>query len=233
MFRDLAELIKQQPFASAVLAFFLTVSCWFLINGVSVAINSQAKEDSIIVLGGSVAREVFAAVLAKREPNHLTIVSGGEPPNCTRRIFANANAPVENVVLDRSARSTFENYTYSLPLLKRFHARKTGVITSEGHEQRAVWMARIFLWSNGIAVDNKIIPGDFSQSGHAEDPLKTMLDVIRSIAWAPVTNIFAPQGDVVMLKDVSEDTNGCNCQPVPAELVDEYEKALDEALISR
>lgn len=227
MFRDLIESIKQQPVASSVLAFFLLVTAWLSINAVSVVLNSQAKEDSILVLGGSVGREVYAAVLARQNPEHLTIVSGGEPPNCTRKIFANVGAPVDKVVLDRSARTTFENFTYSLPILKRYHAKKVGILTSEGHEQRAVWMARIFLWANGIAVDNKIMPGEFSQSGHNEEPFKTMLDVIRSIAWAPITNVFSPGGDVVMLKDVSSDTTGCNCQPVPVKLPEEYERLVD------
>lgn len=227
MFRDLTESAKQQPVASTILAVVLVAGIWLLINTISVVINSQAKEDSIVVLGGSVGREVYAAVLARQNPDRLTIVSGGEPPACTRKIFANVGAPVDKVVLDRSARTTFENFTYSLPILKRYHSKKVGIITSEGHEQRAVWMARIFLWSNGIAVDNKILPGEYSQSGHNEEPFKTALDVIRSIAWAPITNIFAPGGDVVMLKDVSSDTTGCNCQPVPAELSAEYEKAVD------
>ncbi|MBY0552771.1 MAG: YdcF family protein [Candidatus Obscuribacterales bacterium] len=226
MFRDLIESAKQQPVASTILVLVLLAGTWLLITATTVLLNSQEKEDSILVLGGSVAREVYAAVLAKKEPNRLTIVSGGEPPLCTRKIFESIAAPVDNVILDRSATNTFENFTYSIPILRRHHAKKTGVITSEGNEQRSVWMARIFLWSNGIAVENKIIPGEFSQVGHNESPLKTALDVIRSAAWAPFSGISPPAGEVVTLRDVIDSTTKCTCQPVPEHLAEEYENDL-------
>lgn len=225
MFRDILELVKQQPVASSFLAFVLLATVWLGINAVSVLSNSEGKEDTVLVLGGSVGRELYAAVLAKRYPDTMTIVSGGEQPPCSRAIFEKAGAPLDKVILERSARSTFENFTFSLPILKRLHSKKVGVITSVGNEQRGMWMARIFLWANGIAVDNKIIPGEFSQSGHEEEPLKTALDVLRSIAWAPVTNVFAPPGEQINLNEVVMPET-MQCHPVPEGLQQEYEKSL-------
>lgn len=225
MFRDIVELVKQQPVASSFLAFILVATVWLAINAVSVFFNSQSKEDCVLVLGGSVGRELYAAVLAKHYPDNFTIVSGGEQPPCSRVIFEKAGAPLDKVILERSARSTFENFTFSIPILKRLHAKRVGVITSLGNEQRGMWMARIFLWANGIAVDNKIIPGEYSQGGHEEEPLKTALDVLRSIAWAPVTNIFAPPGEQINLNEVVVPKT-MDCHPVPDGLQQEYEKSL-------
>lgn len=198
---------------------------WLLYTATVVTVNCGNEQDCVLVLGGSAQREIYSAVLARKYPARYIVISGGQFPQCTARVFVDAGAPIERVILEQSATSTFENFFYSISILKRINAKRVGVVTSIGNEQRGLWMARIFLWANGLAVDNEVLPGSFCQSGHDEEPLKTFFDVTRTVLVAPLTVFYHPAGKQLKLADVNVSTP-CQCTVVPPEVQEEYERVV-------
>ena len=201
MNRWLAGLAKK-PATTATIACLLLCGCWFGSRFVLVFLNESQPMDCVLVLGGDPSREVFAAALVKRNANLNVIVSGGSPAVHVRKIFVAADVSLNRVILDRSAKSTFENFLYSLPLLKRVQAHKVGIVTSEGNQERALSMARILLWFNGMSVQNEVLPFAFAEQGHNESTWKTCLDIVRALLYAPISTLYCPEGKTEELKSV-------------------------------
>ena len=122
---------------------------------------------------------------------------------------------LENVWLEKCAKSTFGNFYYSIPILKKWRVHKVKLITSSTHLPRAKWMAQILLGSHGIWVEPDIIT-EKGVPGNRESWLKTSLDLTRSLLWAIVSQFTQPQcGEVVKLTDVDMDdwiARGFKCE---------------------
>ena len=166
-------------------------------------------------LGGSIQREIYVGVQAAEHPETPIIISSGSQDPCIKLIFqkylASMRSPslqstiLKNVWLEKCAKSTFGNFYYSIPILKRWHVKKVKLITSSTHLPRAKWMAQILLGSHEIWVEPDII-NEKGVPGNRESWLKTSLDVTRSLFWAVVSQFREPQcGEVIRLADVDMD----------------------------
>jgi DUF218 domain len=178
-------------------------------------LNATKPVDSILVLGGSINREIYVAKIAKRHPQIPILISQGSKDPCIFLIFSRYNASPERVWLEKCAKNTFENFTFSVPILANWQVHHVKLITSQTHLPRSKWMAQIFFGLRGIWVETDIAP-EKGIPGNHESKLKTILDVSRSILW---TLFFRPEqskcNDIIALKDVDLDTwfqQGFRCE---------------------
>lgn len=192
----------------------LLVSLWITITSTRLYHHSKAPLDGVLVLGGSIRREmviadwVASASLASTPMPHSSdmesssqwqatskalpiLISKGSKPPCIRLLFERVAAPLTNVWLEDCARSTFDNYRYSLPLLNQWNVHHVKVITSPSHLPRAKWLAQIMLGSHGIWVDMALV-NETGIPGNVERPVKTILDVGRSLLWTVISPLDRP-----------------------------------------
>ncbi|MCT7982231.1 YdcF family protein [Laspinema sp. A4] len=146
--------------------------------------------DAILVLGGSIKREMYVTQFAKQNPDLPIVISQGSASPCVQLIFERDRAPNQNVWLERCAYSTFTNFTFSGELLKQWNVKKVKVITSETHLPRAKWLAQILLGAKGIAVEIETVQEE-GIPGNQEFWLKTALDVTRSLIWVIIEPFYS------------------------------------------
>ncbi|WP_374939404.1 YdcF family protein [Tolypothrix sp. FACHB-123] len=153
---------------------------------------SSQPVDALFVLGGSIQREIYVAKEAKKYPDIPILISHGSPEPCVWLIFHEENTELQNTWLENCANSTWENFYYSIPILRRWGTHKVKLITSPTHLPRAQWMAQILLGANGIWVEPDIIQ-ERGIPGNREFWLKTGLDMTRSLLWAGFSTIIQPR----------------------------------------
>ncbi|MDJ0732103.1 MAG: YdcF family protein [Crocosphaera sp.] len=158
---------------------------------VRLPINSNHTVDGILVLGGSIRREIYAARIASQYQEVPIIVSQGSKPPCIKLIFQREQADMDNVWIEQCAHSTFDNFFFCVPFLQKHRVHKVKVITSQSHLPRAKWLAQIHLGAKGIAVEVDT-PKERGVPGNHESDLKTFLDVTRSLMWAVVSQLIQP-----------------------------------------
>lgn len=187
---------KQRFIISLLLIILLMVSkiAWNVL--IILPENSQKPIDAVLVLGGSIRREIYASEVAKLYPNLPIIISSGSDAPCIFQIFEHQNVPMENVWLENCAKSTFDNFVFSVPLLLKKKAHKVLIVTSPTHLPRAKYLAKIHLGAQGMAITidtarEKGVPGN------RESALKTTLDVTRSLLWAFVAQVIHPHCSLV------------------------------------
>lgn len=188
---------------------FCVVCCFTLslIWGGAVAwqLRSAAQQpvDGVLVLGGSIYREIHATRLAKQYPEIPILISKGSPQPCVRLIFERRAIDLQRVWLEECAHSTLTNFYFSLSVLQRWQVRKVKLVTSGNHLPRATQMARIILGSHGIWVEPEAAL-EVGRPGNYESRLKTLLDTVRAIGWAVGSQVYQPHcRDVVPLSDVN------------------------------
>ncbi|MBO0351744.1 YdcF family protein [Phormidium pseudopriestleyi FRX01] len=147
--------------------------------------------DAILVLGGSIKREMYVTQFARQHPEIPIVISQGSAAPCVQLIFERDRAPVQNVWLEQCAYSTFTNFTFSGELLKQWDVKKVKVITSQTHLPRAKWLAQILLGAKNIAVEIETVPEE-GIPGNKEFWLKTVLDVTRSLIWTLIEPFYSP-----------------------------------------
>lgn len=169
----------------------LIVTVWLSSLGTQLYRHAQQPTDGILVLGGSIRREIVVAdALAQGSPLPVLISHGAQPP-CTRLVFERVAAPIDQVWLETCAASTFDNYRYSLPTLKQWQVQHVAVVTSPTHVPRAAWLARILLGSHGIWVEMQLVE-EIGTPANVENPWKTVIDVGRSLGWAILSQFYQP-----------------------------------------
>ncbi|MGB6300787.1 MAG: YdcF family protein [Rivularia sp. (in: cyanobacteria)] len=184
------------------IAISLLISIWLFFTTITVFFASSKPVDAFFVLGGSIKREIYVAELAQKYPQIPILISSGSEDPCILLIFQRQTAPMENVWLEKCADSTFDNFYYSIPILRQWGVRKVKLITSTTHLPRAKLMAQILLGSHGMWVSPDIIQ-EQGIPGNREYWWKTALDVTRSILWAPISQVIKPQcSDVIKLNKV-------------------------------
>lgn len=182
--------------------FCLLLTSWLVFNTITLIFASSKPVDAIFVLGGSIQREVYAAQLVTENPQIPVLISKGSPDPCILRVFVRQAANLENIWLEKCADSTFENFYYSLPILRQWKVHKVKLITSTTHLPRAKWMAQIILGGNGIWVEPDIIQ-EQGIPGNQESRIKTGLDITRSFFWAAFSHIIKPQcPNIIKLIDI-------------------------------
>ncbi|WP_445635130.1 DUF218 domain-containing protein [Nostoc sp. DSM 114161] len=182
--------------------FYLVLGAWLIFTTITLLYASSQPVDTFFVLGGSIRRETYVVQQAKQYPQIPILISHGSPDPCIWLIFQREFASLENVWLEKCANSTFENFYYSIPLLRKWGVHKVKLITSPTHLPRAKWMAQILLGAHGIWVEPEIVQ-ESGVPGNQESWLKTGLDLTRSLFWAILSQIIQPQcSNVTRLADV-------------------------------
>lgn len=165
--------------------------------------NSAKPVDGVLVLGGSIKREIYAAQLANQNPELPFIISQGSEAPCLWLIFQREDAPKNKVWLEQCSRSTFDNFFFCVTLLRQWGVHKVKLITSESHLPRAKWLAQIHLGALGMAVEVDPVQ-ETGVPGNQESTLKTSLDVARSLIWGVFSQIIKPPCfDIISLADVN------------------------------
>lgn len=180
-------------------------SCFSLGGNLLKAQNNLSQPVSAyLVLGGSILREVYVAQLVKLNPNIPVIISQGSAEPCVFLIFERENSAMDNVWLEKCADSTFTNFVYSIPILKQWGVKKVKIITTDTHLPRAGLLAKILLNAQGIALDLNTIKEERGISANVESPLKTKLDVTRSLGWALISQLISlPCNNIIKLTEVN------------------------------
>ena len=181
----------------------LILGIWLLINTLSLSFAASRPVDAFFVLGGSIQREIYVAQLAQKYPEIPILISQGSKEPCVLRLFQREQAFIEQVWLEKCAKSTFDNFYYGIPILHKWGVHKVKLITSATHLPRAQWLAQILLGAHGIWVDLDIVQ-EQGIPGNRESWSKTALDLIRGLVWAVVSQVYSPKCDqIVHLSDVN------------------------------
>jgi uncharacterized SAM-binding protein YcdF (DUF218 family) len=180
----------------------LVFGSWLVITTITLVSALSQPVDAFFVLGGSIRREIYIAQTAKQYPQTPILISHGSQDPCIKLIFQSEFADLDNVWLEKCANSTFDNFYYGVPILKRWGVHKVKLITSPTHLPRAKWMAQILLGAHGIWVEVEVVK-EKGVPGNRESWVKTGLDVTRSLLWAGLSQIIQPQcTDVIRLSEV-------------------------------
>lgn len=191
--QDRSQLKKQWRFLQKfTIGFSLLIAIWLIITTINVFFASSKPIDVFFVLGGSIKREMYVAELAQKYPQIPILISSGSLDPCIWLIFQRQTAPMQNVWLEKCADSTFENFYYNIPILRKWGVHKVKLITSRTHLPRAKWIAQILLGAHRMWVEPDII---FEEGvpGNREYWWKTGLDITRSIFWAGFSQFIQPQ----------------------------------------
>jgi uncharacterized SAM-binding protein YcdF (DUF218 family) len=142
--------------------------------------NTWIQPQAIFVLGGEERRELFAAEFSHTHPTLPVWISGGAPPEYTKRVFKRAGgASGENLHLDYRAINTVTNFTTLVDRFKSKGITSVYLVTSDDHLPRARVIGEIVFGSRGI----KIKPVTFSSDRDSEPIQKTVRDGIISLIW--------------------------------------------------
>jgi hypothetical protein len=187
---------------------------WGLAIALTLGLNALHPLDTVLVLGGSIQREVHAARLAKQFPELPILISGGSHPICVQSVFEPVAAPTQQVWLEGCANSTFDNFRFSLRTLRQWRGHKVKLLTSQTHLPRAQWLAQIMLGSHGLWVETEVV-AERGVPGNRESFGKTMLDVVRALGWAIASQLHAPScPKLVHLSSVdrARSSSGLKCE---------------------
>ncbi|MFN6569918.1 YdcF family protein [Dendronalium sp. ChiSLP03b] len=181
----------------------LIFGIWLICTTIALVFAFSQPIDAFFVLGGSIRREIYVAQKAKQYPQTPILISHGSQAPCMWLIFQREAAEMENVWLENCANSTFDNFYYGIPILRRWGVHKVKLITSLTHLPRAKWMAQILLGAHGIWVEVDIVE-EQGVPGNRESRLKTGLDITRSLFWAGLSQFIQPQcSNVTRLAEVN------------------------------
>jgi uncharacterized SAM-binding protein YcdF (DUF218 family) len=144
--------------------------------------NQFVQPQAILVLGGSTPlpeREKFTAKLARQYPNIPIWISGGSPPQHTKKIFANAGVDTQRLNLDYEAVDTVTNFTTTVDELQSRGIKSVYLITSDFHMRRACIVGEIVLGSRGMNFKPLSVPSE-----NSPEPIeKSLRDGARAVIW--------------------------------------------------
>ncbi|MBD2664247.1 hypothetical protein B6N60_01212 [Richelia sinica FACHB-800] len=193
----------------------LVLAIWLIYITVNLIFASSRSVDALFVLGGSIRREIYVAQLSKQFPQTPILISSGSKDPCIWLIFQREAANSQQVWLESCAKSTFDNFYYGIPILQAWKVKRVKLITSAKQTFRATLISKILFSSHGIWVDIDDVQ-EIGVPGNKENLLKTMLDLIRSLGWAVVSQFIQPQcSHLIKLVDVDLPTwerRGFNCE---------------------
>jgi uncharacterized SAM-binding protein YcdF (DUF218 family) len=134
---------------------------------------------AVLVLGGAVEREEFAAEFAKQHPDLPIWVSSGSNREYSEWVFAEAGIARERVHLDYRAKDTVTNFTTLVEDFQNQEINSIYLITSDDHMRRARIIGEIVFGSRGISIKPVAV-----ESGRSPEPLeKAIRDAARSLLW--------------------------------------------------
>lgn len=135
--------------------------------------------EAVLVLGGAVERERFAAEFARYHPGLPVWVSSGSNPEYAEWVFMEAGIDPARVHLDYQAVDTVTNFTTLADAFRANGIRSVYLITSDYHMPRAQVIGEIVLGSRGIDFHPVAVPSDRSP----EPIAKVMRDAARAVLW--------------------------------------------------
>ncbi|MEG3930875.1 YdcF family protein [Microcoleus sp. T2B6] len=161
-------------------------SFWFLVGllmafwfGYQQLKSEFQRPQAVLVLGGAIEREVFAAKFALDHPELPIWVSSGSNPEFAEWVFSEAGIESDRVHLDYRAVDTVTNFTTLVDELKARGIESVYLITSDDHMRRAQIIGEIVLGSRGISFKPVAVP-----SGRTPEPVeKAVRDGARAILW--------------------------------------------------
>lgn len=163
----------QQHFLNAVLILLL------LGIGIRTVEGVMRTPEAVLVLGGSVEREAFAAQFAKEYPDLPVWISSGSNPEYAEWVFSEAGIGTERLHLDYQATDTVTNFTTLVDSFKARGIRSVYLITSDYHMRRAKVIGEIVFGSQGISFKPVAVPSQYSP----EPWSKVFRDAVRSVTW--------------------------------------------------
>lgn len=182
------------------------LSCLLFHRSIQLYQAAHQSADGVLVLGGSIRREIAVAQLASQNSQLPILVSAGSPAPCLWSIFereAPATAkhnPKSQAWIEPCATSTLGNFRFSLPVLESWGVHHVQLMTSGTHQLRSTGLARIILGSHGIWVSPTPVT-ETGRPGNRESGLKTALDWLRGIAWAIASQAYSPKCDGLIRLD--------------------------------
>ncbi|MBB3110375.1 uncharacterized SAM-binding protein YcdF (DUF218 family) [Paenibacillus phyllosphaerae] len=157
----------------ALLVFWCGYSLWYINS--YVAPKSLSKADAAIVLGAALWQDKPSPGLKERLDHTLTlykngdaghfIVSGGLDQNGStiteaegmRDYLVQHGVPIDRIVLEQEATSTYENLLYSKPLAEKKGWTNLIIVTHEYHAPRAADIADYLGYSNTVVSGTKSV----------------------------------------------------------------------------
>ena len=151
---------------------------------------------AVLVLGGSVEREKFAAAFAQAHPDLPVWISSGSNPEYAEWVFQEAGIPPDRLHLDYRAVDTVTNFTTLVDQFKRQGIDSLYLITSDYHMRRASVIGEIVLGSRGIDFETVEVP-----SQKSPEPLnKAIRDGARAVLWVTTGSTGSSFADVLSQK---------------------------------
>lgn len=169
--------MKRSRIGSALLSILITTGLIYSSSWTSSAHQRTTPSEIILVLGGGVDREDFAARFAQQHPDLKIWVSTGSAQAAD--IFQEAGIDPSRVYLDCRATDTVTNFTTVAEDFKRQGIEHVYVLTSEGHLARASAIATVVFGFQNITYTPVSVPSSYP----AESKLRIARDVVRSVAW--------------------------------------------------
>jgi hypothetical protein len=133
---------------------------------------------------------------------------------------------MEKIFLERRSRSTFDNFMYSVPILKAWGVKKATIITASNRLPRAYLLAQLHLRSQGISPDMDILDLGYL-AAKQEYPLKTFLDTLRSIPFCLIRQVVPlyPKYEALPNIDLKYwQTRIYSCNQLPKNLFQDYKR---------
>jgi uncharacterized SAM-binding protein YcdF (DUF218 family) len=152
------------------------VVIWF---GYQQVRSGWQEPQAILVLGGEVGREKYAANFALTHPDLPVWISSGAPKEYSEWVFSEAGVDLDRLKLDYRAVDTLTNFTTLVDDLKQRGVKKVYLITSDYHMRRSRAIGEIVLGSRGIAFQTVAIPSDHPP----EEMTKVLRDGGRALVW--------------------------------------------------
>jgi uncharacterized SAM-binding protein YcdF (DUF218 family) len=136
--------------------------------------------EAIVVLGGEIDREAYAAQMAQEHGQLSVWVSSGTNKEYAEWLFfEKSGIERDRLHLDYRAVDTVTNFTTLVNDLKREGIDKIYLITSENHMRRARLVGEIVFGSHDIVFEPIAVPSLLA----AEPVNKTLRDGIRAVMW--------------------------------------------------
>lgn len=172
--------IDRRPERSRRLKAPRLVFLFFLVLFLSLQLKSQLEQpQAMLVLGGDVEREIFAADFARKHTDIPIWISSGSNPEYARWVFSEAGIDMKRLHLDYRAVDTVTNFTTLVDDFAKAKINSLYLITSEDHIRRAIFVGKIVLGSRGIHLK----PIAVKSGRKAESIIKVIRDGIRAVFW--------------------------------------------------
>jgi uncharacterized SAM-binding protein YcdF (DUF218 family) len=100
--------------------------------------SGEKTANVLVVLGGGDGRAERAADLYHEGAAPAVLVTGFGDCESNVEVLIQRGVPAAAITAEPKALTTYENVTYSLPLLRRMHAQRVIIVTSWYHSRRAL-----------------------------------------------------------------------------------------------